>query len=179
MNTTTVEEQLAAIRRQIDELETRASTGTADAKARVESHIEALRHEEAAAVAASHKASAEVDGKLAQLKTRLEVAENSLAADGYEARSAFTAAVEEELQSWDAFFERLQTTAATKSGQAREQAEAAIRDLRARRLAIAERLEELRSASDTAWQEQRQRVLAAREELERKADELSSKLGGR
>jgi hypothetical protein len=176
MTSTTVEEELAEIREHIDRLEARAKSGGAEARAWIQSHLAALRQEEAAVVAATREASAEVEGKVAQLRTRLEVAENSLAADAEQARSSFAAAVEEELQSWDAFFERLQTTAATRAGQAREQAEAAIRDLRSRRLAIAKGLEQLRAISGAAWLEQRKRLSLAREELEHKADELSANL---
>ena len=179
MITTTVGERLAEIHRHIHELEARARAGAAEAEPPMQRHVDALRQEEAAVVTTVREAPARIDAKLTQLEARLEVAENSLAADGYETRWMFTGAVEAELHSWDAYFERLQTTAAARDGEAREQAEAALRDLRARRLAIADRLEQLLAAPDAAWLEEKQRVSIAREELERKADELSSKLRGR
>ena len=85
-------------------------------------------------------------------------------------------AVEEELRSWDTFLERLQATAATRAWNAREQAEAAIGDVRSRRIAVDERLAQARAAAREAWQEQRTRIGAARDELEQKADELSTTL---
>ena len=176
MTTTTVEEQLAEIREHIDRLEAKANSAGAEAKPAIQRHLEELRHEQAAALAAYRDASAEVEGKVAQLKARLEVAENASAADASDARSMFTAAVDEELHSWDAFFERLQTTAATLAGKARDEAEASLRDLRDRRIAVAKRLEQLRTASGQAWLEQKKRVSEAREELQRKADDLSAKL---
>jgi hypothetical protein len=57
----------------------------------------------------------------------------------------------------------------------REQAEAAISDLRERRNAVAERLADVRSTAGNGWPEQKERIGAARDELERKADELSAK----
>jgi hypothetical protein len=70
----------------------------------------------------------------------------------------------------------MQTTVATRAWHAREQAEAAIGEVRSRRIDIDERLAEARDASDGGWQKQRERVSAARDELEQKADELSAKL---
>ena len=49
-------------------------------------------------------------------------------------------AIEADLRSWDVYVERLQTTAADEANDAREQAEAEIRDLRSRRIDVGERL---------------------------------------
>ena len=62
--------------------------------------------------------------------------------------SHFTAAVEAELHGWDAFAERLQATAAAKTGSARDRAETGIKELRRRRLAVTERLDDLRDAPE-------------------------------
>jgi chromosome segregation ATPase len=91
-------------------------------------------------------------------------------------RSRFGSTVEAELRRWDLFLERLQAAAATKTGRAREQAEAAISELRQRRLAVSERLAQMRDSSGAAWDEHKQKLAAAREELQRKADELSTNL---
>ena len=74
------------------------------------------------------------------MRTRLDVAELSLEADGAEDWETFAAAVEAELQCWDTYLERLQTGVAAKAWKAREQAEAAIGDVRSRRIALGERL---------------------------------------
>jgi hypothetical protein len=84
--------------------------------------------------------------------------------------------VSAELESWDTFLERLQATIATRAWQARDQAEAEIRDIRSRRIAADERLARARDAVGNGWQEHRERVNAAREALAQKADDLSATL---
>jgi cellobiose-specific phosphotransferase system component IIA len=61
-----------------------------------------------------------------------------------------------------------------KAGSARERAEAAIADVRTRRIAVYHRLAQAREDVDGAWHEQRNHVSAARDELEQKAAELSA-----
>jgi hypothetical protein len=171
-----VDERLAEIGQDIDELEARVRIGGAEQRQRMRRHAAALRHEQANALAAARHAPANVDDRVARLRSRLEVAERSLDAEVAEDRSTFTAAVEAELHSWDVFAERLQATAAARTGTAREQAEVAMRTLRRQRLAVTERLDALRAARWETWREQRMRVTAAREELERMADDLSASL---
>jgi hypothetical protein len=159
--TATKEEQLAAIGRRIDTLQ---------------GHIDALRDEEASVRSAASHAPDEVEGKLVQLKTRLAVAENSLAADLADDRTGFAAAVESELRSVGAYLELLQTQAAAETGESRERAEAAISDLRKRRIALAGQVIRVTRASGDAWQQQKQDLATARAELARKADQLSHEL---
>ena len=155
MSTTTIEEQVAQVRQRIERLQ---ASGAAP---RLQRHLDLVD---------------EVEQRLAQLKTRLDVAERSLAADVSTDWATFAAAVEAELESWDTYLERLQTPVATRAWHAREQAEAAIGEVRGRRIDVDERLAEARVAADGGWQEQRERVSTARDELEQKADELSAKL---
>ena len=49
-------------------------------------------------------------------------------------------------------------------------------DVRTQRIAVYDRLAQARGDVNGAWHEQRNRVNAARDELERKADELSAQL---
>ena len=56
------------------------------------------------------------------------------------------------------------------------EAEAGIGEVRSRRIAVDERLARTRDGVGDAWQEQRNRISAARDELEQRADELSTKL---
>ena len=155
MSTTTIEDQLATVRRRIDAL--RAPGGVS----RFRRHVDVV---------------ADVEQALAQLKTRLDVAERSLAADVSGDWPAFAAAVESELESWDTYLERLQTTVATRASHTREQAETAIAEVRSLRIAVGERLAQAGDATANDWQEQREGVGAARDELEQKADELSATL---
>jgi cellobiose-specific phosphotransferase system component IIA len=63
-----------------------------------------------------------------------------------------------------------------KAGNARERAEAAIADVRSQRIAVYDRLAQARADVNGAWQEQRNHVSSARDELEQKADELSARI---
>ena len=151
----TIEEQLAAVRRRIEQLH------ASGAEPRFRRHVELLD---------------DAEQKLAQLRARLDVAERSLAVDASGDPATFAAAVEAELESWDIYLERLQTIVATRAWHAREQAEEAIGDVRSHRIAVDERLAQVRDAAGGVWQEQREGVSAARHELEQKADALSANL---
>ena len=67
-----------------------------------------------------------------------------MVADVSDEWTTFAAAVEDELRSWATYLERLQATAATKSGNARVRAEAAIADVRTQRIAVYDRLAQAR-----------------------------------
>ena len=176
MSTTTIEDQLSEIRRRIDRLQALAETDAAVARSRIQRHLVALDQEEASVLAGAHRAPDEVEKKLGQLKTRLAVAEHSVAADVSDDWVTFAAAVEDELSSWDTYLERLQTSVAADAWKAREQAEAAIADVRSRRIAVGERLAQMRGSAGATSQESRKHINAARDELEQKAAELSTKL---
>jgi hypothetical protein len=171
MSTTTIEDQLTELHCRADRLQ--ALGGEIAENTRIGRHVHAVRRQEAAVLAAVRETPEAVDEKLGQLKTRLAVAERSLAADLSDEWAPFAEAVAEELRSWDTHLERLQTTAAMRPWKARRLAEAAITDLRSRRLAVDERLDAARAAALEAWQEQRRHVEMARDELQRKADELT------
>ena len=175
MLTTTVAERLAEMHSQIEQLEAKARAATTEAKARVQRQIAALRQQEASARAAAKDRVDAFEEKFEQFEARLHVAQRSVAAELSHDRQSFIDAVEDELHEWDNYFERLQAQAAWRAISAREQAEAAISDLRRRRNAVAARLAEIRSASAEGWEEQKTRIETARDDLERKADELSAK----
>jgi hypothetical protein len=155
VSTTRIEEQVARVRHRIEQLH------ASGAMPRLQRHLDLVE---------------DVESRLAQLKARLDVAECSLVADASGDWATFAAAVEAELQSWDTYLERLQTTVATRAWHAREQAESAIGEVRGRRIGVDERLAEARDAAHGGRQKQRERVTSARDELEQKADELSAKL---
>jgi hypothetical protein len=97
----------------------------------------------------------DVEQKLAQLRARLDVAECSLAADAAGDWATYVATMTAELESWDTYLERLQTTIATREWHARERAEAEIRDVRSHRIAVGERLAQALDAAGNGRQEQR------------------------
>ena len=176
MSTTTIDDQLVEVRRRIARLEALAPTGRVPEIARIQRHLDALHNEEASVLATVRRTPDEVEEKLGQLRTRLAVAENSLVADVSDEWTSFAAAVEDELRSWDIYLERLQATAVAKAGNARQRAEAAIADVRTHRIAVYDRLAQAREDVNGAWQEQRNQVSSARDELEQKADELSARI---
>ena len=167
MPTTTFEERLAEMGRQIDGLEAMARAGGGEAKSRIQRQLGALRQQEASARAAAHEGAEAFDEKFEQFEARFRVAQSSLAADLADNHKKFADALENELHSWDTYFER--------AASARELSESAISDLRRRRNTLAEQLAGARSASEDAWDEQKKRIAAARDDLERKADEVSAK----
>jgi hypothetical protein len=174
MPTTTVEERLAEIARQIDGLEAKARAGGGEEKPRIQRQLGALRQQEASARAAAHEGAEAFDERFEQFEARFRVAQSSVAADLADNRRKFAEAVEKELHSWDTYFERLQAQTAMRAASAREQSESAISDLRRRRNTLAEQLADARTASGEAWNERKQRIAAARDDLERKADEVSA-----
>jgi hypothetical protein len=174
MSTTTIEDQLTDVRRRIARLRALAQTDAVEERARIQRHVDALHREEASVLAAERRAPEEVEERIAQLRTRLAAAESSVTADISDEWMTFAAAVEEELRSWDTYLERLQATAVAKAGTSRERAEAAIADVRSRRIAVYDRLAQAWQEVDGAWREQRNQVSAARDALEQKADELSA-----
>ncbi len=176
MSTTTIEDQLAEVRGRIDRLRALERAGVTAERARIRRHLDVLQLQEASVFAAVRHASDEVEEKLGQLRTRLHVAEHSLAADASDDWATFAAAVEAELRRWDTYLERLQTSVAAKSWKAREQAEAAIGDVRSRRIEVSERLAQARDAAGDPSEDARKRVTAARDALEQKADELSAQI---
>jgi chromosome segregation ATPase len=176
MSTTTIERELAEVRGRIGRLRSRAQDLTAAEGARIRRQLDVLQQGEASVNAAVRTAPDDVEEQLGQLKTRLDVAEHSLAADTSDDWATFAAAVDAELRGWDTYLERLQTSVATKAWKAREQAERAIGDVRSRRIDVDERLADARDAAGDASEDARKHVTAARDVLEQKADELSAKL---
>jgi chromosome segregation ATPase len=170
--TTPIEDQLAEVHRRINCIQACAQ---ACGLPRVRRHLEALRDADASVRAAARQAPGEVDEKLERLRTRVDVAEHSLSADVSGDWPTFVAAVEAELDTWDTYLERMQTSVATNAWAARTQAETAIAEVRRHRLAVDEHLEHARDRTDDAWQDQRARVTAARDELQQKVDQLSTK----
>ena len=154
MSTPTIEEQLAGVRQRIEQLQ------ASGAMPRLQRHLDLVD---------------DVEQRLGELRTRLDVAERSLAADASGDWPTFADAVEAELESWDTYLERLQTTVATRAWHAREQAEEAIGDVRAVRLAVDASLAKANDAGGSRH-EWRERVGAARDALEDQADLLSAKL---
>jgi hypothetical protein len=175
MATTTIEERLAGMHRQIEELQTKGRAGRDEARTRIERQLDALREQETSARAAAKEGIDAFREKSEQFEARLHVAQSAIATELADGRQKFADALEHELQEWDRYFERLQAQAALRAASARQQSEAAISDLRRRRNAVAERLTAIRGASAAGWGEQKQRIVAARDELEGKADELSAK----
>ena len=175
MTITTIDDQLAEVRFRTGRLEALGQAGVAaDVLPRIQRHLDALHRDEASVRAAAGQAPDEVEEKLGRLQSRLHVAEHSLTADLADDWATFAVAVEADLRSWDTYLERLQATAAEDATADREQVESAIADLRTQRLAVAASLAQAQEQVENAWREQRDRLGVARDELDKKADELSA-----
>jgi hypothetical protein len=176
MSTTTIEDELEELHGRIERLQALGQAARAADRERIGRHLDVLDKEEAAILDAIEHAPDDVEERLGQLRTRLSVAEHSLEADLSDDWDAYAAAVEAELRRWDDYLERLQTSVAAKAWKARARAEAAIGDVRSRRIEVDERLAQARSTSNGATETAWRRVSAARDDLEQKADELSARL---
>jgi hypothetical protein len=173
--TRTTDDMLAKIRRHIDELEARVDSSAVETRSRLQDRFDSLRKQEASAWEAVREKAEAVDEQFRQLEIDIAIAENRLAAELADDVTSFEEAVEAELDDWDAAIERLQTRAAAKAQEAREQAEAEIAELRRARNRAAERLTALHASANGAWQEQRNRVTEALDDLDRKVREAALK----
>jgi hypothetical protein len=174
MGTTAVDERLDEMRRQIEALEAKGRASTGEAKSRIQRQLGTLRQQEASARAAAEQRPDTFDEKFEQFQARFHVAESAVAADLSGNRNEFADGVDDELHRWDTYFERLQAQTALRAANARERAESSIGDLRRHRNDIAGRLAAARTSSGGEWDEQKKQIGAARDELQRKADELSA-----
>ena len=175
---TATNERLGEARRRIARLEVQAQRGTADAKSRMQQYFDTLRREEESAWASARERAAAVDERLEQLDNELELAEHRVAAEFAATEEQFTGAIEAELHRWDAYLARMQAKAAARSGAAREQAEAAITDLRQRRVSIGKSLSDVGTAAGEGWRGAKARVLAELDDLKSKADAAWRDYGG-
>jgi uncharacterized protein YjbJ (UPF0337 family) len=168
---TATEERLSEMRTRIDRLEAKAQGAATEAKSRMRQHIDTLReHQESASVSARSRDAA-FDEHLKQLDNELDIAERHLAAEITEDRLEFSAAVNAELKSWDAYLDRMQAKAAAKTGSARERAENEVARLREYRLAVTENLAQAEEGAADSWQEAKERVESGLDKLKRKADD--------
>jgi hypothetical protein len=194
---TKTDHRLDEMRERIDELETRAQAAGGRAKETMKGHAAALREQEAAARAAAreaHEARVQkleahadaadakleqldeaADAKVEQLQARFKAAGHAIDAELAEDRQAFGDAMHAYQDDFKELSETLTAKAKSLTGAAREQADAAISDIRRGRDAVAERVEQVQTASVEEWHERKAAVAAARGELERKADEAMKK----
>jgi hypothetical protein len=173
---TATHERLGEARRRIACLEVKAQRGTADARSRMQPYIDTLRRDEESARASAHKQAAAVDERLEQLDNELELAEHRVATQLAATEDQFTDALEAALHHWDAYLNRMQAKAAARTGIARERAEAAIADLRQRRISIGESFPDIGTAASERWRDTTTRVLAELDALKTNADAVKHSL---
>jgi hypothetical protein len=166
---TATDDHLGEVRRRIDRLEVEAHRGTVDATSRMQRYIDTLRRDEESARASLRERAVAVDERLVQLENELELAEHRIAAEFAATEAEFTAALRAELRRWDAYLDRMQAKAAAKPAAARERAEAAVADLRQRRVSIDRSLADVGTAGG-GWRDASVRLLAELDELKRRAD---------
>ena len=157
------EARLTVAKSRIDSLEEDAR-GSLDEKSRIDRHVEALRKAHASARAAATAAGSRFEDTLAELGTKLTIAEHRRAAEVARDRDGFVRSVEAELHAWDSYLEQIERRAAAPTGSGR--AEISTSELKRRRNELARRLGDARIASDDAWRERRERVFDALDELD-------------
>jgi hypothetical protein len=167
---TATDERLGDVRRRIARLEVEVQRGTADAKSRIQRYIDTLRRDEESARASARERAAAVDERLEQLDNELELAEHRVAAEFAATEDQFNDALEAELHRWDAYLDRMQTKAAAETGAARGRAEAAVTDLRQRRISIGKSVSDDGTAVGNGWRSAKARLLAELDDLKSKAD---------
>jgi hypothetical protein len=149
------EARLAVAKGRIDSLEEDAR-GSREEKSRIDRHLEALRKAHASARAAASAAGSRFEDALAELGTKLTIAEHRRAAEVARGRDAFVRSVEAELHAWDSYLEQLERRAAVQTGSGL--AGVSTSELRRRRNEVARRLGDARIAPDGAWRERRERA---------------------
>lgn len=172
------DDRLGEVRRRIAHLEVNAQQGSADARLRTQQYLDGAHRAESLARAALHERAAAVDGSLERLENELELATHRVAAEFATTAEEFRDAAQALLHRWDVVLDRMQAQAAAETPPAREQSEAALADLRQRRLAIGEALTDIHKSPSSSWHHTRTRVLSRFDELKRKTDEASSRHGG-
>ena len=173
---TAVDERLGGLRSRIERLQAKAEASEAEVRSRMRRYLDTLQEDAESARAAARARAAASEARLEQLDTELKIAEQRLSAEVAEDRTEFADALEAALDSWDAYLERALTTGSSASDEVRERAEAAITDLRRRRLAVAESLAEARAGK--AWRDAQASALAELDELKREADAEFRNRGG-
>lgn len=163
MSEAMAEARLTVAKSRIDSLEEHAR-GSLEEKSAIDRHIEALRKAHASARAAASTAGSRFEYTLAELGTKLTIAEHRRAAEVARDRDAFVRSVEAELDAWDSYVEQLERRAAAQTGSGR--AGVSTSELRRRRNELARRLGDARIAPDGAWRERRERVFEALDELD-------------
>ena len=167
---TATEERLNQMRCRIDRLELSAQAGAAEVRTRTQHRVYELRDEQLATVLSVHHHAGAAEETIEVLANDVEIAERRLAAELADDRESFTDAVEAELHAWDAYLDRMQAKAAAKPASTRERAEWAVSELRQQRIAVAERLAAVHSATVDTWRTAKSTVLAELAELKQQAD---------
>jgi DNA anti-recombination protein RmuC len=175
---TATDNRLGELRHRIERLEAKAEAGAAEGKSRMSRYIDTLKEDEQSARGAARDRAAAGEARLEQLRSEVEIGEQRLAAEVAEDRAEFFDAVDAALDSWDAYLERRLASVASASGDARKRAESAIADLRQRRVAVAERLADVRTETGAGWRDAKPRALDGLDELKRKADAAFRNRGG-
>ena len=156
------EARLTVAKSRIDSLEEDAR-GSLEEKSRLDRHVEALRKAHASARAAASAAGSRFEDTLAELGTKLTIAEHRRAAEVARDRDAFVRSVEAELHALDSYLEQLERRAEAQTGSERA---VSTSELKRRRNEVARRLGDARIAPEGVWRERRERIFEALDELD-------------
>ena len=185
-STKTTEERLGQVRRKIDQAKAKADSATQEAKARVGHRIDDLearktkfqaqiREAREADDRAWEDAYAELTLELDEADAELAVIDAQLEAEFAADQAAYAAAVQSNLDAWNAYLDAMQARADADKESVRNKFGEAVSSVKQKKAAADQRLKELRQSSGEAWTTKRLGMNEAIGDLDRSAQEAASK----
>ena len=185
-STKTMEERLGQVGRKIDQAKTRADSASQEAKARVGQRIDALqarkaqlqtriREARAADELAWEAAYVELNLELDEADAEMAIIDAELEAEYAADQAAYAAAVQRNIDAWNAYMDALQARAGAAKEGVRNKFGEAVSSVQQKKAAAEQRLKELRQSSGEAWTTLRLGMNDAMGDLDRAGREAVSK----
>ena len=185
-STKTMEERLGQVGRKIDQAKAKADSAKQEAKARVGQRIDDLQARKARLQAQIREAQeaddrawaaayAEFELELDEADAELAMLDAELEAEDAADQAAYEAAVQRNLEAWNAFWDALQGRANAANETVRNKFGEVASSVQQKKAAADQRLKELRQSSGEAWITMRSGINDAMGDLDRAAREAASK----
>jgi hypothetical protein len=185
-STKSMEERLAQVGRKLDQAKAKADSAKEKAKARVGQRIDDLQARKAQLQAEIREAQdaddrawaesyAEFELELDEADAELAIIDAELEAEYAADQAAYEAAVQRNLDAWNAYTDALQARANAAKEDVRNKFGEAVSSVKQKRAAADQRLKELHQSSGEAWTTLRLGMDDAIGDLDRAAREAASK----
>ena len=179
-----MEERLGQVGRKIDQAKTRADSASQEAKARVGQRIDALRARKAQLQTRLREARAadelaweaayvELSLELDEADAEMAIIDAELEAEYAADQAAYAAAVQRNIDAWNAYMDALQARAGAANEGVRNKFGEAVSSVQQKK--AEQRLKELRQSSGEAWTTLRLGMNDAMGDLDRAGREAASK----